>query len=186
VQVHHSTAISADPAQALTQLITQVSQPHASSRTMTDLPKKGEDLERYHNPYLVERSTTGRAKCGVCRQLISKETLRIGEHFRGDDHGPSISWRHLGCVGRAYISTVETRLLSVEAAEGFRTLSADDQALTLRLFANDKTARAELKEEQWVAARRRRLPPRSARRTAPPPPPAARSPPRRPRRPPRK
>jgi hypothetical protein len=50
------------------------------------------------------------------------------------------------------INSVQERLLSIEAAEGWRTLSAQNKALVLRVFARDASALAEAKEAHRVSA----------------------------------
>jgi hypothetical protein len=133
------------------------------SCTMTHLPKGGE--KEYICPFLVDRARTGQAKCRAQRcsnrggakwWFIATGSLRVAEQDTSEgaclEHGRMVSWRHLGCVGRKFSEDVETKLGSIEAAEGFSALSLSDQTLVLGVFADDQAARSVVKEEQRVAS----------------------------------
>lgn len=130
---------------------------------MTHLPKGGD--EKYICPFLVDRARTGQAKCRAQRcsnrggakwWLIATGSLRVAEQDTSEDgcfeRGRMVSWRHLGCVGRKFTEDVQTKLGSIEAAEGFSALSLNDQTLVLGVFADDQAARSVVKEEQRVAS----------------------------------
>ncbi len=120
---------------------------------MTHLPT-GEEGEVYTNPFIVELATSARSTCGACKSGIAKSSLRLGQTVTTPDssqHGRTF-WKHLGCVTASNINSVQERLLSIEAAEGWRTLSAQNKALVLRVFARDASALAEAKEAHRVAA----------------------------------
>jgi hypothetical protein len=51
---------------------------------------------------LIERATTGRAKCRVCGQAIAKGEARFGEALpNAYGEGESMFWFHLGCAACA-------------------------------------------------------------------------------------
>ena len=66
-------------------------------------------------PHVVERATTGRAKCRGCGAAIAKETLRIGESvpnlYADTDGAESLHWHHPVCAAyrrpEAFLQAVE-------------------------------------------------------------------------------
>jgi hypothetical protein len=119
---------------------------------MTHLPT-GNEAE-YVNPFVVGRASSGRAKCGACKTLIPVQSLQMGATNTatpGSELFGRTFWKHMGCVSRGVIISVQMRLVTIAAAEGFGELCEADQALVLRVFAGDAAALAEVKEAQRVA-----------------------------------
>jgi hypothetical protein len=116
---------------------------------MSHLPTYEPD-EEYTNPFIVENAKSGRSTCGACKSIIAKGGLRVGATVTTADssqHGRTF-WKHLGCVNAGTIATMAVRLVSVENAEGWASLSKDDKALVRRVFEKDAAALAQAKEAQ--------------------------------------
>lgn len=66
-------------------------------------------------PHVLERATTGRAKCRGCGGTIAKDTLRIGEAvpnlYADKDGSESLHWYHPSCAAfrrpEAFLQAVE-------------------------------------------------------------------------------
>lgn len=79
----------------------------------------------YRSPemgHVVERATSGRAKCRACKQPITKGTLRLGEAVPNPfGEGDAVHWYHLSCGAvrrpEAFLDAVEAPNEQIEDEE---------------------------------------------------------------------
>ncbi len=84
-------------------------------------------------PHLIERATTGRAKCRSCGTAIAKDTLRLGEAvpnlFADKDGAESIHWHHPACAAfrrpEAFLQAVEGSDLTLPDRNGLVAVAAE-------------------------------------------------------------
>jgi ribosomal protein L37AE/L43A len=88
-------------------------------------------------PSVIERATTGRAKCRACSQSIAKGDERFGEALpNAYGEGESLFWFHLRC---AACSRPESLLPVLEQSQ-----AAPNERETLRALAQDGIAQPRL------------------------------------------
>jgi Poly(ADP-ribose) polymerase and DNA-Ligase Zn-finger region len=87
-------------------------------------------------PHVIERATTGRAKCRVCGASIAKDSLRVGEAvpnlFADTEGAEAIHWYHPDCAAyrrpEAFLQAVEGSDLALPEREILVALAAEGVA----------------------------------------------------------
>ncbi len=87
-------------------------------------------------PHVIERATTGRAKCRGCGAAIAKDTLRVGEAvpnlFANTDGSESRHWYHPVCAAfrrpEAFIQAVEGTDVAVPDRDALVAVAAEGVA----------------------------------------------------------
>ena len=89
----------------------------------------------------VEYAKSGRARCGVCAELIAKNTVRVGTplKYRGGDYGWISKWMHPAC----YRVEGTTREELEASAYGLEALAEGDRELTLGHLLNPERPEVE-------------------------------------------
>lgn len=83
-------------------------------------------------PHVVERATTGRAKCRACGATIAKDQVRVGEAvpnmFADADGAEAMHWYHPRCAAYrrpdAFMAAVETSDLAFDEREALVAAAA--------------------------------------------------------------
>ncbi len=87
-------------------------------------------------PHVIERATTGRAKCRGCGGSIAKGTVRIGEAvpnlYADKDGAESLHWHHPACAAfrrpEAFLQAVEGRDLTLPNRDALVAVAAEGAA----------------------------------------------------------
>ena len=87
-------------------------------------------------PHLIERATTGRAKCRGCGAPIPKDIPRVGEAvpnmFADKDGAEAMHWYHPACAAyrrpEAFLQAVEGADIALPERDALITLAADGVA----------------------------------------------------------
>ncbi len=87
-------------------------------------------------PHVIERATTGRAKCRVCGASIPKDSVRVGEAvpnlFADTEGAEAIHWYHPDCAAyrrpEAFLQAVAGSDLALPERESLVALAAEGVA----------------------------------------------------------
>ncbi|HEY3236720.1 MAG TPA: PARP-type zinc finger-containing protein, partial [Polyangiaceae bacterium] len=85
-------------------------------------------------PSVIERASSGRAKCRVCGQAIAKGEERLGEALpNAYGEGESLFWFHLGCAAccrpESFLGVLEQQADAGSAGSAMPAMSAELVAL---------------------------------------------------------
>lgn len=102
--------------------------------------------------YVVERASSGRAKCKdtACKQPIQKGELRIGKIGKsgfGDEDALTTSWYHADCYfnAKSRMRATSNKIDSVDDISNFDELSTSDQDVIEQLVKDEKVSNSKRK-----------------------------------------